>query len=79
MPDKALDPLEWEIVLADIAIEKARLKANGDWARWEEFQKQTNITAAYTAHDDWMARATRARPPMTDPLPRQSWWRRLAG
>ena len=54
MPDKALDPIEWEIVLADIAREKARLKANGDWARWEEFQKQTNITrAANTVYSGW--------------------------
>ena len=43
MPDKALDPVEWEIVRADIAMEKARLKANGDWAKWEEFQSQTTI------------------------------------
>ncbi len=43
MPDKALDPVEWEIVRADIAMEKARLKANGDWAKWEDFQTQTNI------------------------------------
>ena len=43
MPDKALDPVEWEIVRADIAMEKARLKANGDWAKWEEFQTQTNV------------------------------------
>jgi hypothetical protein len=43
MPDKPLDPVEWEIVRADIAMEKARLKANGDWAKWEEFQTQTNI------------------------------------
>ena len=32
MPDKALDPVEWELVRADIAMEKARLKANGDWS-----------------------------------------------
>jgi hypothetical protein len=43
MPDKALDPVEWELVRADIAMEKARLKANGEWAKWEEFQSQTNI------------------------------------
>ena len=43
MPDKALDPVEWELVRADIAMEKARLKANGDWSKWEEFQSQTNI------------------------------------
>ena len=42
MPDKALDPVEWELVRADIAMEKARLKANGDWSKWEEFQTQTN-------------------------------------
>jgi hypothetical protein len=42
MPDKALDPVEWELVRADIAMEKARLKANGDWAKWEKFQAQTN-------------------------------------
>ena len=30
-------------VKRDIAMEKARLKANGDWAKWEEFQSQTNI------------------------------------
>jgi hypothetical protein len=49
MPDKALDPVEWELVRADIAMEKARLKANGDWSKWEEFQTQTNARlAAYT-------------------------------
>ena len=37
-----MDKVEWEIVLADIAMEKARLKANGDWAKWEEFQTQSN-------------------------------------
>jgi hypothetical protein len=42
MREKDLDPVEWEIVRADIAMEKARLKANGDWAKWEEFQRQTN-------------------------------------
>jgi hypothetical protein len=42
MPDKALDPVEWELVRADIAMEKARLKANGDWYKWEEFQTRTN-------------------------------------
>jgi hypothetical protein len=48
MPDKALDPVEWELVRADIAMEKARLKANGDWSKWEEFQTQTNARfAAY--------------------------------
>jgi hypothetical protein len=46
MPDKALDPVEWELVRADIAMEKARLKANGDWSKWEEFQTQTNARLA---------------------------------
>ena len=48
MPDKDLDPVEWELVCADIAMEKARLKANGDWAKWEEFQAQTN--SRFAAH-----------------------------
>ena len=56
MPDKALDPVEWELVRADIAMEKARLKANGDWSKWEEFQTQTNARlAAYSAPLDWRA------------------------
>jgi len=37
-----MDKVEWEIVRADIAMEKARLKANGDWAKWEEFQASAN-------------------------------------
>ena len=53
MPDKALDPVEWELVRADIAMEKARLKANGDWAKWEEFQTETNAMLA--AYSDWRA------------------------
>ncbi len=57
MPDKALDPVEWELVRADIAMEKARLKANGDWSKWEEFQTQTDARlAAYSAPLDWRAR-----------------------
>jgi hypothetical protein len=40
-----MDEVEWEIVRADIAAEKARLKANGDWAKWEKFQAQTNRDA----------------------------------
>jgi hypothetical protein len=56
MPDKALDPVEWELVRADIAVEKARLKANGDWSKWEEFQTETNARlAAYSAPLDWRA------------------------
>ena len=57
MPDKALDPVEWELVRADIAMEKARLKANGDWSKWEEFQTQTNARlAAYSSSFNWRAR-----------------------
>ena len=44
-----MDKVEWEIVRADIAMEKARLKANGDWAKWEEFQTQTNRMRAAMA------------------------------
>jgi hypothetical protein len=45
-----MDEVEWEIVRADIAAEKARLKANGDWAKWEKFQAQTNrMHTAYAA------------------------------
>jgi len=40
-----MDKVEWEIVRADIAMAKARLKANGEWAKWEEFQTQTNRMA----------------------------------
>jgi hypothetical protein len=57
MSDKAFDPVEWELVRADIAMEKARLKANGDWSKWEEFQTETNARlAAYSAPRDWRAR-----------------------
>jgi hypothetical protein len=57
MPDKALDAVEWELVRADIAVEKARLKANVDWAKWEEFQAQTDARlATYNAPLDWRAR-----------------------
>ena len=54
MPDKALDPVEWEFVRADIAMEKARLKANGDWSKWEEFQAQSNAMRAGYAGGRWM-------------------------
>lgn len=51
-----MDKVEWEIVRADIAMEKARLKANGDWAKWEEFQWQTNrMRAAYGVDWAWAA------------------------
>jgi hypothetical protein len=41
-PNKAFDPVEWELIRADIAMEKARLKANGDWSKWEQFQMEAN-------------------------------------
>lgn len=58
MSDKDLDPVEWELVRADIAMEKARLKANGDWSKWEEFQAQTN--SRFSAHAAFTARRARA-------------------
>ncbi len=58
MPDKDLDAVEWELVRADIAMEKARLKANGDWSKWEAFQAQTN--ARFAAHSEWAANMARA-------------------
>jgi hypothetical protein len=51
-----MDEVEWEIVRADIAAEKARLKANGDWAKWEKFQAQTN-----RMHANYFAQAARPR------------------
>ena len=61
MSGKDLDPVEWELVRADIAMEKARLKANGDWSKWEAFQAQTNARfGAYVAYADRM-RADRRR------------------
>ncbi len=64
MPHKPLDPVEWELVRADIAMEKARLKANGDWAKWEEFQSRSN--AMRHGYAEWMTRAARARSPATE-------------
>ncbi len=64
MPDKDLDPVEWELVRADIAMEKARLKANGDWAKWEKFEAQTNarFTTGVRLADFLGSRALRGRP-----------------
>ena len=60
MAQQELDAVEWELVRADIAMEKARLKANGDWAKWEKFQAQTNARfSAYAASAETMARAAR--------------------
>jgi hypothetical protein len=72
MPDKALDPVEWELVRADIAMEKARLKANGDWSKWEEFQTRTNAILE-RALIGW--RAVRGRGlPMTEDERIALWW-----
>jgi hypothetical protein len=72
MPDKALDPVEWELVRADIAMEKARLKANGDWSKWEEFQTRTNAILE-RALIGW--RALRGRGlPMTEDERIALWW-----
>ncbi len=67
MPDRELDPVEWELVRADIAMEKARLKASGDWSRWEAFQEQTNARfASHAAASERMARAARRGRPETE-------------
>jgi hypothetical protein len=53
-----MNEVEWEIVRADIAMEKARLEANGDWAKWRESQAPTNLRRdALAALADWRARA----------------------
>lgn len=75
MSDKPLDPVEWELVRADIAMEKARLKANGDWAKWEEFQAETNSRfAAYSSIAGRMARAASARRTTTEEDRVALWW-----
>ena len=57
-----MDKVDWEIVRADIAMEKARLKANGDWAKWEEFQAQTRwMHETYAAPAHGFGQAARAR------------------
>ena len=73
MPDKPLDPVEWELVRADIAMEKARLKANGDWAKWEEFQTRSNaMRAGYSPSRGWTARS--APSPATEEDRVALWW-----
>ena len=53
-----MDELEWEIIRADIAMEKARLEANGDMAKWRESQARTNLRrAALDTPADWAAQA----------------------
>ncbi len=75
MSDKDLDAVEWELVRADIAMEKARLKANGDWAKWEEFQARTN--ARFVARAEWgesRARAGRRGRSETEEDRIALWW-----
>ena len=75
MPDKALDPVEWELIRADIAMEKARLKANGDWAKWEEFQAQSNaMRAGYASPAAWREGVARPRSRMTEEERLSLWW-----
>ena len=75
MSEKELDPVEWELVRADIAMEKARLRANGDWAKWEAFQAQTNSRfAAHTASAERMARAARRGRAVTEEERSVLWW-----
>ena len=75
MSDKPLDPVEWELVRADIALEKARLKANGDWAKWEKFQAQSDaMRGGYAAPFGWMTRAARAGSPMSEEERVALWW-----
>jgi hypothetical protein len=60
MSDKELDPVEWELVRADIAMEKARLKSSGEWSKWEAFQAQTDARfGARLASAARIARAAR--------------------
>jgi hypothetical protein len=66
--------VEWELVRADIAFEKARLKANGDWAKGEAFQAQTNTRiAAHAASLEKIARAAR-RGSAASEDERIAWW-----
>ncbi len=58
-PNKAFDPVEWELIRADIAMEKARLKTNGDWSKWERFQTETNATVLRPLIEWGAARARR--------------------
>jgi hypothetical protein len=75
MSDEELDPVEWELVRADIAMEKARLKANGDWSKWEKFQTQTNARfAAHAASAERIARAARQGHSLTDEECTALWW-----
>jgi len=74
MPED-LDPVEWELVRADIAAEKARLKANGDWAKWEAFQAQTNARfGGYADASERMAQAARRGRLATEEERIALWW-----
>jgi hypothetical protein len=54
-----MDEVEWEIVRADIAMEKARLEVNGDRAKWRESQARTNLRRVpLDTPADWAARAS---------------------
>jgi hypothetical protein len=67
MPERPLDAVEWELVRADIAMEKARLKANGDWSKWEEFQRESNaMRAGYVGAFGWRPRPARPESRMTE-------------
>jgi hypothetical protein len=72
VPDRALDPVEWELVRADIAMEKARMKANCDWSKWEEFQTRTNARFE-RALIGWRAQRERGLP-MTEDEHFALWW-----
>ena len=75
MAQQELDAVEWELVRADIAMEKARLKANGDWAKWEKFQAQTNARfAAHAASTEMAARAARRGQGATEEERVAMWW-----
>jgi hypothetical protein len=70
-----LDPVEWELVRADIAMEKARLKASGDWSKRQKFQAQTNARfAAHAASSERMARAARHGHSLTEEERIALWW-----
>ncbi len=58
MADEDLDPVQWELVRADIALEKARLAANGDFAKWEAFQARSD--ARYRARASSLEKTARA-------------------
>ncbi len=75
MSDKKLDRVEWELVRADIAMEKARLRANGDWSKWEKFQAQTNVRLeAHAASAERISRAARRGYSAAEEESAALWW-----